>query len=253
LQAGSRSKAREFVTPWPSQAIMDNDVHPVPSDRASGDSSSGGSDEPQREASAAFRSTILVVDDDRGFRRFMSSVLERAGYSTIEAATGEEAVEAARKARPAVVLLDVKLPGVHGYEVCRQLKETIGQDLPVFLVSGVRTEAYDRAAGLLIGADESLAKPVDPDELLARVRKYAAPEKPLPEGEIAGADLTKRELEILRLLAEGLTQGEIAQALVISEKTVATHIQHVLEKLGVHSRAQAVALAHRSGLMGPPG
>jgi DNA-binding NarL/FixJ family response regulator len=197
--------------------------------------------------------TILVVDDDKDFRRLMKTVLERAGYSTTEAATGEEAVETAQRERPALVILDIKLPGVHGYEVCRELKENYGQDIPVFLISGVRTEAYDRAAGLLIGADESLAKPVDPDELLARVRKYAPPQEPPVEGEIAVPDLTKREREVLRLLAEGLNQGELARALFISEKTVATHIQHVLEKLCVHSRAQAVALAHRSGLVAPPG
>jgi two-component system, NarL family, nitrate/nitrite response regulator NarL len=205
---------------------------------------------PQREAVTS-RAPVLVVDDDRGFRRFASTVLERAGYATIEAASGEEAVKAAQRKRPALVLLDVKLPGVHGYEICRELKETFGQDLPVFLISGVRTEAYDRAAGLLIGADESLAKPVDPNELLARVRKYAAPTTSLGEGELPSPALTKREREVLLLLAEGRNQREIAQALVISEKTVATHIQHILEKLGVHSRAEAVALAHRSGLVPP--
>ena len=197
-------------------------------------------------------SSILVVDDDNKFRQLMSTVLERAGYSTIEAATGEEALEAAQRERPAVVLLDVKLPGIHGYEICRELKEMYGPDLPVFLISGERTEAYDLSAGLLIGADESLAKPVHPDELLARIRKYVAPHKPPAEGEIAAPELTNREREVLGLLAQGLNQGEIAHALVISEKTVATHIQHVLEKLGVHSRAEAVALAHRSGLVPPP-
>lgn len=195
---------------------------------------------------------ILVVDDDGKFRMLMKSVLERAGYSTIEAATGEEAVEVAQQERPFVVLLDVKLPGVHGYEICRELKETFGDGLPVFLISGVRTEAYDRAAGLLIGADESLAKPVDRDELLALVRKYVAPVQLLAERELAATDLTKREAEVLGLLAYGLNQGAIAQRLVISEKTVATHIQHILGKLGVHSRAQAVALAHRSGVVRPP-
>jgi DNA-binding NarL/FixJ family response regulator len=197
-------------------------------------------------------SSILVVDDDNKFRQLMSTVLERAGYSTIEAATGEEALEAAQRERPAIVLLDVKLPGIHGYEVCREVKEMYGPDLPVFLISGERTEAYDLAAGLLIGADESLAKPVDPDELLARIRKYVAPGTPSAKGEIAAPELTNREREVLGLLAQGLNQGEIAHALVISEKTVATHIQHVLEKLGVHSRAEAVALAHRSGLVPPP-
>jgi two-component system, NarL family, nitrate/nitrite response regulator NarL len=182
----------------------------------------------------------------------MSTVLERAGYAAVEAATGEEAMEAARRERPALVLVDVKLPGIHGYEVCRELKETYGEELPVFLISGERTEAFDLAAGLLIGADESLAKPIDPDELLARVRKYVRPGDARDEGETVAPDLTSREREVLGLLARGLTQGEIARALVISEKTVATHIQHVLEKLGVHSRAEAVALAHRSGLVPPP-
>jgi DNA-binding NarL/FixJ family response regulator len=198
------------------------------------------------------QSTILVVDDDGSFRQLMSTVLERAGYAAVEAATGEEAMEAARRERPALVLVDVKLPGIHGYEVCRELKETYGEELPVFLISGERTEAFDLAAGLLIGADESLAKPIDPDELLARVRKYVRPGEARDEGETVAPDLTSREREVLGLLARGLTQGEIARALVISEKTVATHIQHVLEKLGVHSRAEAVALAHRSGLVPPP-
>lgn len=198
-------------------------------------------------------SPILLVDDDKGFRSFLSSVLERAGYSTVEAGSGEEAVDAAQRERPALVLLDVKLPGISGYEVCRQLKETFGPDLPVFLISGERTEAFDRAAGLLIGADDYLSKPVDPDELLARVRRYAAPAEPRAEETSMTPALTNREREVLRLLARGLNQAGIAQALSISEKTVATHIQHILEKLGVHSRAQAVAVAHRDGLIEPPG
>jgi DNA-binding NarL/FixJ family response regulator len=195
------------------------------------------------------RTTILVVDDDKNFRRFATEVFELAGYATIEADTGEEAIDLAQKERPAVVLLDVKLPGVSGFEVCRQLKEQFGRDLPVFLISGVRAEAFDRAAGLLIGADDYLVKPVDPGELLARVRRYAGPDQPPAGGTAAASVLTKREQEVLRRLAQGLDQGEIAQELVISEKTVATHIQHILEKLGVHSRAQAVALAHRAGLV----
>jgi DNA-binding NarL/FixJ family response regulator len=198
----------------------------------------------------SIRRAVLVVDDDDGFRCFVSSLLEQAGYATVEAVDGKEALAAAGRERPSLVLLDLKLPGISGYEVCRRLKEDFGSDLPVFLVSGVRTEPFDRAAGLLIGADDYLTKPVDPDELLARVRRSA-----LPTAEAAGEtgsaleELTDRERHVLRLLAQGLAQQEIAGSLVISNKTVATHIQHVLEKLGVHSRAQAVASAYRSGLM----
>jgi two-component system nitrate/nitrite response regulator NarL len=194
------------------------------------------------------RSTILVVDDDKAFREFATGLLAAAGYATAEAGTGDEAIDAAQKERPALVLLDVMLPGVSGFEICRQLKEQVGGDLPVFLVSGVRAEAFDRAAGLLIGADDYLTKPVDPDELLARVRRYATPDEPVTGRTVAASALTRREQEVLRLLAQGLDQGEIARQFAISENTVATHIQHILEKLGVHSRAQAVALALRTGL-----
>jgi DNA-binding NarL/FixJ family response regulator len=108
----------------------------------------------------------------------------------------------------------------------------------------LRTEPYDRVGGLLLGADDYLAEPFAPDELLARVRRLVARSR----DNSSALDLTKRELEILRLLASGRNQSQIAAALVIAERTVATHIQHILAKLGVHSRAQAVAVAHRRGL-----
>jgi DNA-binding NarL/FixJ family response regulator len=121
----------------------------------------------------------------------------------------------------------------------------------VFFISAVRIEAFDRAAGLLIGADDYLVKPLDPDELIARVRTHLRPHSRATEAHSRLALLTPRELEVLRLLADGMDQRAIAERLVISPKTVATHIQHVLEKLGVHSRAQAVAAAHRYGLSNP--
>jgi DNA-binding NarL/FixJ family response regulator len=191
---------------------------------------------------------VLVVDDDANLRELVRSLLERAGYTTRGFASGEDILAAAVE-QPALVILDVKLPGLSGYEVCRQLKERFGSGLPVLFVSAVRTEAFDRAAGLLIGADDYLVKPLDPDELIARVRRHLPP-RPRGADAPSGVELlTPRELEVLRLLAGGMSQPEIAKRLVISPKTVATHIQHVLVKLGVHSRAQAVAAAHRHGLI----
>jgi DNA-binding NarL/FixJ family response regulator len=189
---------------------------------------------------------IYVVDDDKGFRSFVAGVLERAGYSTREFETGDSALSAAAEDRPAAVLLDVQLPGLNGYEVCRQLRELHGAELPIVFVSGERTEGLDVAAGLLVGADDYLVKPVDPGELVARVRRLA--ERPSVNGDAASqhaklATLTHREHEVLDLLAEGYRQDEIASKLVISPKTVATHIQRILGKLDVRSRAQAVALA----------
>jgi DNA-binding NarL/FixJ family response regulator len=190
--------------------------------------------------------TVLVVDDDDGHRELISTVLGRAGFSTVDAANGEEAMAAARRHHPRLVVLDIRLPDLSGYEICRRLRDEFGATLAIVFLSGERTEGLDRAAGLLVGADDYLVKPFSPDELLARVRirlPRVVEEAPL------ASDLTKRELEVLRLLSEGLSQKEIASSLVISSKTVAAHIQHILGKLGVHSRAQAVAHAYRRGLL----
>lgn len=189
---------------------------------------------------------ILVVDDDAPARDLASDLLARAGYPTKQAATGEEALAAAQADRPSLVLLDVHLPGVSGYEVLYSLRERFGDGLPVVFVSGERTESFDRVAGLHLGADDYLVKPFAPDELIARLRRLLAGSGPKHENDRPA--LTAREEEVLRLLASGLDQRQIAKELVISSKTVASHIERILAKLGVHSRAQAVAVAHRTGL-----
>ena len=187
---------------------------------------------------------VLVVDDDGAYRTFVAALLGRAGFSTAAAATGEEAMELARRRRPDLVLLDVRLPDVSGYEICRRLRDEFGEDVSIVFVSGERTEGFDQAAGLLVGADDYLVKPFSADELLARVRLRMPSKPPAPS-----SDLTKCELEVLSLLAEGLSQKEIASDLVISSKTVSAHIQHILVKLDVNSRTQAVAYAYRRGLV----
>lgn len=184
----------------------------------------------------------------------MARLLARIGYTAIEADDGSRAMEAAKRKRPALVLLDVNLSGVSGYEVCRQLRDAFGQEISIIFVSGDRTEPYDRVAGLLLGADDYIVKPFDEGELLARVRNSLRHSEPVTRGVVNGSrssieSLTLREREVLRLLARGLSQPDIAGKLVISPKTVGTHIQRILGKLGVHSRAQAVVLAHEEGLV----
>jgi DNA-binding NarL/FixJ family response regulator len=193
---------------------------------------------------------ILIVDDDTPSRTLVRELVEGAGYSTIESTTGEEALVSADEQRPSLVLLDVHLPGISGYAVCRQLRERFGERLPIIFVSGARIEAMDRVAGLLVGADDYIVKPYAPDELVARVwRSLARTGETSAKGEVdLAARLTPREQEVLRLLAKGLTPKTIAAELFISRKTVATHIQRILTKLDVHSRAEAVAIAHRGGL-----
>lgn len=197
-------------------------------------------------------SVVLIVDDDPNFCAFVSDAMSRAGFATLQVSTGAEAIAVARRQRPAAVVLDVILPGAMGYEICHELREEHGEQLPIIFVSGERTEPEDRVAGLLVGGDDYLVKPFAPDELIARVRRLVA-NKSLARTDNARladfSDLTRRELEVLSLLAQGLNQSEIARQLFISPTTVGTHIQHILSKLAVHSRTEAVALAFRERLL----
>lgn len=197
---------------------------------------------------AGSKGTVLVADDDEPTRILLADALDGIGCTVIVAERGDAALELARRYRPDAALLDVVMPGLSGYELCPLLRDEFGESLAIVLVSGVRTEGIDRIAGLLLGADDFVVKPFDLNELLARVRRLLERSRRPPEME----RLTAREVEVLTLLAQGFGQDDVAEKLVISAKTVGTHIQHVLVKLRVHSRAQAVAAAYRYGLLGDP-
>jgi DNA-binding NarL/FixJ family response regulator len=177
---------------------------------------------------------------------------------TLQAATGEDALRTAGERPPLVVVLDILLPKLNGYEVCHGLRKMLGSSAAIIFVSGARTDPVDVAAGLLVGADDYMVKPVDPDELVARVgalsrRVQGARSDGNGDGTGPLPRLTPRETEILELLAEGHSQRDMAQLLSISPKTVGLHIEHILGKLDVHSRTQAVAAAYRRKLIGRSG
>src|SRR6266511_1590018 len=184
-----------------------------------------------RLAAANQRGYVLVVDDDELFVASTQAVLQQAGYLSVAATTGEEALRIAREHAPLVVLLDIQLPKLNGYEVCRALREEFGRAVGIAFVSGSRTDTVDISSGLLVARVAALMRRVRPNGTNSR-------------------NLTTREAEVLRLLSDGLEQGDIAGTLSISPKTVAIHIEHILGKLHVHSRAQAVAAAYRENLIG---
>lgn len=209
------------------------------------------------------RGTILVVDHDKAARAAAVSVAMRLGYASRAVANADPVFDELETA-PALAIVEVELPGpTSGLELMQELHRRHGSDLPVILVSAERIEPLDRVAGLLLGADDYIAKPFDRGELLARVRRSlsrsgAAAGNGIENGHHSANGttdrdivLSPRELEILGMLSQGLGQPEIAQKLVLSPKTVGTHIQHILSKLNVHSRAQAVAEAYRRGLVSP--
>jgi DNA-binding NarL/FixJ family response regulator len=196
-------------------------------------------------AAAAPRArSVLVVDDDEALRTVVSFGLRQAGFDVTEAASGAAALESASSRRPSLVVLDVRLPDLSGYEVCRELHDRLGCSVPVLFVSGERVESLDRVAGLLVGGDDYLTKPFEVDELVARARRLV--ERP-PQR--TSSVLTGREQEVLGLLADGLTPAEVADDLTISRRTVGTHIEHIYAKLGARTRAHAVGIGFRSGLI----
>src|SRR2546430_12549109 len=194
------------------------------------------------------RGSILIVDDDPSTRELIAAIVGEAGYATPQAESGSDALRSVRHEVPVLVLLDVNLPGMCGYEVCRLLRDEFGDQFPIVFVSGARTESFDRVAGLLLGANDYISKPFREDELLARVQSLLA-RQPAVATRALASRLTSRELQVLRLLSTGLAPDDIARLMVISPKTVGAHVEHIYMKLGVQTRAQAVAVAYRGELL----
>jgi DNA-binding NarL/FixJ family response regulator len=190
---------------------------------------------------------ILIADGDASLRDELAQLFESMGFRTARASNGREALEVLRTTTPAAAILEPSLAGITGYELCCLLRDRYGHSLPIIFVSASRTESYDRVGGILLGGDDYLSKPFAPDELVARVRRLI--DRAGAASPTIASRLTKRELEVLGLLADGLTQADIASKLMISEKTVGSHIERILSKLDVRSRTQAVALALREDLV----
>jgi len=194
--------------------------------------------------------TVLIADPDVEAREGLADVLRAGGFRVVEAGDGAEALTEARACWPVAAILEIPLGTISGYEVCRTLKAEHGPELAVIFLSGARTEPFDRVAGLLIGADDYVTKPSAADEVLTRVR-VVTQRTQAPAAGAVHHHLTRREHEVLTLLSEGLRWSDIAEHLVISPKTVATHAENIRRKLGVSSRAEAVALAYRERLLTP--
>jgi DNA-binding NarL/FixJ family response regulator len=197
---------------------------------------------------------VLVVDCDKAALMLVAAQVARLGLDCTAVDSSEAALAAVEDDEPALAVIAVELPGLNGLGLLQALQERFDR-LAVILISSKHVDPVARAAGLMLGADDYLVKPLDPAELAARIRRSlrrsdrSVGKGPTSDRTSHADDLSRREREILLLLAEGKSELEIAAALVLSPKTVATHIQNVLRKLGVHSRTQAVAAAYRDGLV----
>jgi DNA-binding NarL/FixJ family response regulator len=204
----------------------------------------------------AARASVLVVDDHALLRTGVANIIsqEPTLHVVAEAANGLEAVEAYQRYKPDVTLLDLRMPVMEGVEAVRQIRLRDPQAKVIVLTTYDADEDITRA--LKAGAKAYVLKDISADGLIACIRDvlagktYLAPAAAakLAEG-VTRVQLTPRELSTLRLMADGKSNKEIANALGISERTVKTHLGHLFEKLGVTSRTEAVKVATRRGLV----
>ena len=209
--------------------------------------------------------TVMVVDDHKVVRQGVRAFMDTQPDLTVvgEAGAGEEAVALAAEHAPDVVIVDLVMPGMDGVEVTRQVKQVSPRTQVIVLTSYHQDEHIFPA--IRAGALSYLLKDVGPAELADAVRKAANGEAVLHPRvaarvvqELHGArhdspnpftELSDRELEVLRLIADGLNNADIAEALVISEKTVKSHVSNILNKLHLADRTQAAVYAWREGVV----
>ncbi len=213
---------------------------------------------------------VVIVDDQplvrAGFRMVLASQpdIEVVG----EAGDGAQALHLLRDTEAEVVVMDIRMPIMDGVEATRRLCNATGG--PRVLVLTTFDTESDAFAALQAGASGFLLKNVPPEELLAAIRivaggdavvapritrrlldRFAGQLSPLHEADAPTSLLTEREREVLLLLAQGMSNGEIAERLFVAETTVKTHVGRILTKLGLRDRVQAVVLAYKTGLIRP--
>ena len=216
---------------------------------------------------------VLIVDDQALVRAGFAMILSAEPDIQVvgEAATGIEALTAAGKTQPDVILMDIRMPEMDGITATREICSDRGADpggprILMLTTFDLVEYVYD---ALRAGASGFLLKDTPPDDLAEAIRIVAAgdsllspsitrklleefnrtPVPPAPHQHLA--DLTEREVEVLRQLARGLSNAEIADVLFVSETTVKTHVSHILTKLELRDRVQAVVVAYESGLVVP--
>jgi DNA-binding response OmpR family regulator len=200
------------------------------------------------------KGTVLVVDDEGKIRSLVKLYLIKNNYRVITAANGKEALAIATRENPDIIILDIMLPDMNGFEVCRSLRKIPGRaELPVVYLSSLQ-ESESIITGLDAGGDDYITKPFDPNVLIARVnallrRTTNYMDKEENESNTIVEEFTYQERKILQWVEMGYTNKEIAEKLKLKVGTVKVYNHQLFQKLQVKNRTQAIVRAKEIDLL----
>jgi len=209
--------------------------------------------------------TILVVDDDLEILDSLADILQLEGFSVLKASSGMQGLDTLREQIPDLIIADVMMPEMNGYHLYQRVRQTPRYLQIPFIFLTAKGEAEDIRFGKELGADDYLLKPIRAENLMAvilgKLRRYdqmregrSNPtninEEVHPNAKSKSGlpiDLSSREIDVIRLMVQGLSNNEIAEALFIEQSTVKTHVSNILSKIGVRNRVEAVTFALQVG------
>jgi DNA-binding NarL/FixJ family response regulator len=214
---------------------------------------------------------ILIVDDDITLRTAMIRYLQNRGYSVQDAGSGVEGLMAFEQDTPDLVVSDVMMPEMDGYEFCRRLRTTRSGQLVPFIFLSSRKDVDDRVQGHQMGADDYLVKPFEPKELVAKIEAQlersrrihseivrliqqsngGVTDSPSPSSAPAPLPLTPAEEKVFWEVIQGFTNKQIGDRLFVSPRTVQTHLSNILSKLQLENRSQLIRFAFERGYRPP--
>lgn len=210
------------------------------------------------EEFAPLKSTILLVDDDPSCTALLKRYLESEGYEVLSAKNGQQAIDLLNQTPPDLIITDVMMPKMDGYELLQEIRQDpMTNWIPVIFLSA-KSLSSDRLRGLSAGANAYIVKPFNVDELMIQVKSLLQSSQLLRQHILrqterriqvpTGVKLTNAELSVAKLVAQGLSNSEIAQRLYSSKRTIESHISHMLRKTGLSNRTELSRWILENGL-----
>jgi len=201
---------------------------------------------------------LLLIDDDPNLILLVKDYLEFRGYQVTTAENGLEGLEILKELTPDMIICDVMMPEMDGYAFVEQIRQDARSSwIPVMFLSA-KGQSHDKVKGLNTGADLYMVKPFEPEELVAQVEACLRQAGRMPKPRLdsgptiqvpKNVELTKTELKVVDLVAQGLKNGEIAAKLNVSQRTIESHVSNMLNKTGLHNRTELARWAMESNMV----